>query len=220
MLADLIRGGAGRRLADGEVRSPANVAKTANAFSPHQAGLANLAGIALAVAKSPAVSAASTEGGHMRHLRNPGDRPTYQGRSDLDYSGDRRLLGRPIAIYGVEWRVISAWKVVVEQCPFEGDVAARAASETENRQALLGLAVDHLVHRSAKRGADDSMRACVECLNLTQAGRCRAVTEGALLASRTYAPPVDLVQRCIHYDPWPFDPDRRSGRARWPSLVT
>jgi hypothetical protein len=64
------------------------------------------------------------------------------------------------------------------------------------------------------------LRPCLWCQNLTPTGRCLAAWRGELRAARDYTPTFPgQPRRCIGYDPEVDDPDRSSGRERWPELV-
>ena len=72
--------------------------------------------------------------------------------------------------------------------------------------------------------ADDGMRACIDCANLSRAGRCLAAERGesmgaGIATSRTWRPgDPTRPQRCGAYKPGPADSDRRTGAERWPFL--
>jgi hypothetical protein len=64
------------------------------------------------------------------------------------------------------------------------------------------------------------LRPCLLCRNLTQIGVCLSARRGELRGARDYAPTFPgQPRRCIGYDPKVDDPDRSSGRERWPELV-
>lgn len=63
----------------------------------------------------------------------------------------------------------------------------------------------------------DDRRTCNQCANLI-ARRCQAAKRGEIVASRSYEPIRDLLQRCSGYAPGTDDPDRRPGHERWPGL--
>lgn len=70
---------------------------------------------------------------------------------------------------------------------------------------------------------DNGMRTCRGCANLSPAGRCLAALRResfgpGMAVARNYRPMPDVPQRCGPYAPRPGDPDRRSGRERWPFL--
>lgn len=79
-------------------------------------------------------------------------------------------------------------------------------------------------HAAAPAREELAMPSCRSCANLSPAGRCLAAWRGESLGagigtSRTYTPAMpDRPQRCGAYAPGPSDPDRRSGRERWPWL--
>lgn len=72
--------------------------------------------------------------------------------------------------------------------------------------------------------ADDDMRPCTACANLSRGGRCLAAERGesfgaGIATSRKYTPTMpDRPQRCGAYKPGPADPDQREGWERWPFL--
>lgn len=65
----------------------------------------------------------------------------------------------------------------------------------------------------------DDRRRCGQCLNLTGRGLCLAARRGEIVANRDYEPVRDLMRRCEGYQPGSDDPDRRTGRERWPDLI-
>lgn len=65
----------------------------------------------------------------------------------------------------------------------------------------------------------DDRRRCDQCLNLTGRGLCLAARRGEIVANRDYEPVLDLLRRCEGYMPGGDDPDRRTGRERWPDLI-
>lgn len=65
------------------------------------------------------------------------------------------------------------------------------------------------------------LRPCLWCRNFTRSGRCLAAWRGDLRAARDWMPTFpELPQRCIGYDPPADDPDQRTGRERWPEMVS
>jgi len=80
----------------------------------------------------------------------------------------------------------------------------------------------HAPAREADRNGD--MRTCRDCANLSPGGRCLAAWRGesfgdGIATSKTYAPSEpDRPLCCGPYVPGLNDPDRRSGRERWPYL--
>lgn len=65
------------------------------------------------------------------------------------------------------------------------------------------------------RDADDR-RSCTTCLNLSPAGACGA----AWREGRRYSPMLEPPRRCEDFQPKISDPDQRTGRVRWPWLLT
>jgi hypothetical protein len=64
------------------------------------------------------------------------------------------------------------------------------------------------------------LRPCLLCRNLSPGGRCLAAWRGELRAARDYSPTFpELPQRCIGYRPKADDPERTTGRERWPELA-
>lgn len=64
----------------------------------------------------------------------------------------------------------------------------------------------------------DDRRTCNQCANL-EGWRCLAAWRGEIVANRDYTPIRDIPRRCEGYIPDANDPDRRSGRERWPELI-
>lgn len=65
----------------------------------------------------------------------------------------------------------------------------------------------------------DDRRCCDQCANLTGRGLCLAARRGEIVANRDYEPVRDMPRRCEGYRPGVDDPDRRTGRERWPDLI-
>ncbi len=65
----------------------------------------------------------------------------------------------------------------------------------------------------------DDRRRCGQCLNLTGRGLCLAARRGEIVANPDYEPVRDQLRRCEGYLPGADDPDRRTGRERWPGLI-
>lgn len=74
--------------------------------------------------------------------------------------------------------------------------------------------------------ADNGLRACIDCGNLTASGQCLAAWRGEAIGAglairRQYHPAMtERPQRCAGYRPGPDDQDQREGQERWPMLVT
>lgn len=67
--------------------------------------------------------------------------------------------------------------------------------------------------------ADDRIT-CLECANLQRIGQCLAAKRFQIKgAGRNYSPIKNLPRRCEGFIPLPDDPDQRTGRERWPSLI-
>ena len=113
-------------------------------------------------------------------------------------------------------------------------VAADWSAEEQAEALAAALADPESALRSfralvAERGASTPRRASVEptcrsCANLAPGGRCLAAWRGesfgrGIATSKTYAPSEPNRPLCCGpYVPGPNDPDRRSGRERWPYL--
>jgi hypothetical protein len=67
---------------------------------------------------------------------------------------------------------------------------------------------------------DDDRRCCNQCRNLMTNGRCRAARRGEIETARDFMPVPNLPRRCVGYAPRLDDPDRRSGRERWPERAS
>jgi hypothetical protein len=65
----------------------------------------------------------------------------------------------------------------------------------------------------------DGRRRCGQCANMTGRGLCLAARRCEIVANRDYEPVRDLLRRCEGYQPGAGDPDRRTGRERWPDLI-
>jgi hypothetical protein len=67
---------------------------------------------------------------------------------------------------------------------------------------------------------EDDRRRCAHCLNLLTNGVCKvAALGGPVSVRRGYQPDPVILHRCAGYRPCPDDPDRRTGRERWPSAL-
>jgi hypothetical protein len=65
------------------------------------------------------------------------------------------------------------------------------------------------------------LRPCLWCRNFTRSGRCLAAWRGELRVARDWVPTFPgLPQRCVGYRAPADDPDQRSGRERWPEMVS
>ncbi|GMU73561.1 MAG: hypothetical protein AMXMBFR42_30140 [Burkholderiales bacterium] len=108
--------------------------------------------------------------------------------------------------------------------PEKGGVATVAGAATGVQQAddselrrVVGIVAEGHVE------ADD-MRPCTACGNLSRGGRCLAAERGesmgaGIATSRTWRPSEpERPQRCGAFTPIAADPDRRTGRTRWPFL--
>lgn len=114
--------------------------------------------------------------------------------------------------------------IVIADWSAEEQADALAAALADPDGALRSLRA--LV---AERGTSTPPSASVEptcrsCANLAPGGRCLAAWRGesfgrGIATSKTYAPSQpDRPLCCGPYLPGPNDPDRRSGRERWPWL--
>ncbi len=65
----------------------------------------------------------------------------------------------------------------------------------------------------------DDRRRCDQCGNLTGRGLCLAAWRGEIVANPDYEPVRDLLRRCEGYTAGADDPDKRTGRERWPGLI-
>jgi len=72
--------------------------------------------------------------------------------------------------------------------------------------------------RASPAESTDDRRACMACVNLSQAGRCAAAWRGEFGVRRTFSPVSTLPRRCEGYLPTAGDADRTSGRERWPGF--
>lgn len=132
---------------------------------------------------------------------------------------DRRHQHQMLA--GDADRVLLAWHVYVDgdNNPCATNLREEFQQAPSRRVEILQIVRAGLKRRILNDLEDDGMRPCVECLRLSSSGHCIAARQREILASRNYAPIRDRPQRCVAYLPWPYDPDRRTGRERWPSLV-
>jgi hypothetical protein len=96
------------------------------------------------------------------------------------------------------------------------EALAVALGDPDN--ALLSFRA--LAARAIERFSD-TRRTCRQCANLSPQGRCLAAWRGERPwgALPGYSPVADLPQCCPSYRPEANDPDRRTGRERWPSLL-
>jgi hypothetical protein len=79
---------------------------------------------------------------------------------------------------------------------------------------------------SHRADAPADMRPCIDCANLSPGGRCLAAWRGesfgpGMAVARTWAPWITCrPQRCLPYRPGPNDRDKRTGRERWPLMLS
>lgn len=97
-------------------------------------------------------------------------------------------------------------------------------AEAERAATALMMLSDRYAPTSEVRrctpGDWGDLRPCTWCRNLTRSGRCLAAWRGELRASREYEPTFPgQPHRCIGYVPRDDDPERTTGRERWPELV-
>ena len=120
----------------------------------------------------------------------------------------RELVG----IVAVDWPDVERAEVIA--CALADPVGALTCF----RALVAGR---HPAENTAREQRDDGMRTCVECAYLSPGGRCLAAFRGDLPGyPRSYSPALtDRPQRCAGYAPGPDDPDRRTGRERWPLLL-
>lgn len=116
--------------------------------------------------------------------------------------------------------------VVAADWPADEQTAALAVALADPVSALTcfrALAQDR--QATPEPVIDSGMRTCRQCANLAPSGRCLAAWRGENFGagnavSRRYeSSAADWPQRCGAYAPNPSDPDRRSGRERWPFLL-
>lgn len=85
------------------------------------------------------------------------------------------------------------------------------------------VARDYFIRRATEISRPDPFpddrRRCDQCLNRTGRGLCLAARRGEIVENRDYEPVRDLLRRCEGYQPGADDPDRRTGRERWPELI-
>ena len=72
----------------------------------------------------------------------------------------------------------------------------------------------------ATENLSDDRRHCRSCRNLSRDRGCSAARRGELSGVAVDAKPIDTIpRRCVGYLPLRTDPDQRSGRERWPSML-
>lgn len=116
-----------------------------------------------------------------------------------------------------EETAIRAWLALIEETDPAtiAEVIGQCQRDADARDYFTGRAAAELPQPDA---IDDDRRTCNQCANLI-ARRCQAAKRGEIVASRNYEPVPDLLRRCEGYAPGPNDPDRRTGRERWPGLI-
>lgn len=121
--------------------------------------------------------------------------------------------------------------IVAAGWPDDERADALAAALADPDAALIcfqALAAERrvLIIPANSEPASADMRPCVDCASYTPSGRCLAAWRGesfgaGIATSRTWTPALpERPQRCGAYAPGPNDPDRRTGRERWPMLLT
>jgi len=139
---------------------------------------------------------------------------------------NEREADYPSVATPVEAEVRRLFTIVSEDWPGDEKVDGLAWALEDQEAALRSfrLLIPEREIARPPAPADDGMRTCRECLNLALSGRCRAAERGesfgkGIATSVRYEPGMpDRPQRCGAYVPGPSDPDRRSGRERWPWL--
>ena len=126
-------------------------------------------------------------------------------------------VAKPPALTVEEETAIRAWLAHIEETDTEiiAEVLNQCHADGEARAYFLRRADE--VPRPMQD--DDDRRYCAQCANLAPSGLCLAARRGEIIASRTYHPVDHLPRRCEGYAPGPDDPDRRTGRERWPGLT-
>ena len=119
------------------------------------------------------------------------------------------------AMTAEEVAALKAWLVLIEETDpaAVSKVIERCQRDADARAYFIGLAV-----LSSHDALADDRRTCDQCANLI-GRRCQAARRGEIVASRDYEPIRDLPRRCEGYSPRAGDPDRRTGRERWPGLI-
>jgi hypothetical protein len=112
-----------------------------------------------------------------------------------------------------EETAIRAWLALIEETDpvIISEVMGKCQRDAGARDYFTGRAAAELPK------PDDDRRTCDQCSNLI-ARRCQAAKRGEIVASQKYEPIRDLPRRCVAYAPNADDPDRRTGRERWPGL--
>ena len=114
-----------------------------------------------------------------------------------------------------------AWEERAGIMEYDGEMTrAEAERAATTLMTARQAAAAHSRRRSALPGDWGDLRPCTWCRNLTRSGRCLAAWRGELRASREYEPTFPgQPHRCIGYVPRDDDPERTTGRERWPELV-
>lgn len=122
----------------------------------------------------------------------------------------------PAPLTADEETAIWAWLALIEETnpATTAAVIGRCQRDADARDYFTGRAAAELPKPAL---LPDDRRTCEQCANLI-ARRCQAAKRGEIAASLSYEPIRDLPRRCEGYAPRAGDPDRRSGRERWPGL--
>ncbi|GAB2898592.1 hypothetical protein GCM10027046_30620 [Uliginosibacterium flavum] len=125
---------------------------------------------------------------------------------------------RPRPLFPVEEDTIRAWLTVLGEADpvIINEVLHVCRSDVSARDYYL----ERSRPPSVAPNIEDDRRTCNQCAQLSHKGRCLAAQRREIAASPNYEPIRDLPRRCEGYKPGPDDNDRRTGRVRWPFLVT
>lgn len=133
-------------------------------------------------------------------------------------NADDAELRRLVAIVSADWPADEQAEAL------EAALADREAALTCFRALVAERGLSDEVEADEADEADDDMRPCTACANLSRGGRCLAAERGesmgaGIATSRKYTPTMpDRPQRCGAYAPKADDPDQREGWERWPFL--
>lgn len=128
-----------------------------------------------------------------------------------------REIAADSAMTAAQESVIRSWLAQIEETDeaIIAHVLNRCRQDVEARGYFMRLASE----MPRPEPLPDDRRRCGQCLNLTGRGLCLAALRGEIVANRDYEPLRALPRRCEGYMPGADDPDRRTGRERWPGLI-
>lgn len=163
------------------------------------------------------------------------DEGTLSAVTAVPQPGDSESSGASIGSNGSA-PVAASWEIEAESqmtADQESTIRSWLAQIEETDEAIIAHALnrcrqdvearDYFIRLASEmprpEPLPDDRRRCDQCLNLTGRGLCLAARRGEIVANLEYEPVRHQPRRCEGYQPGADDPDRRTGRERWPDLI-